>query len=305
MPYREITVEKIRWIHVHQPTPADLAFVRGVHAFDETVLDYLSSPTLHPSLEEFESYIFFILHFPIIYRSHKHNQSIEVDFLFTKEILITLTYERYDRLEALFRRCSRDSEIQAKHFHGNTGFLLYFIVNQLYQRMIKDRDYIEQAIDTLENKIFADPSHTRVEEIANLRRDILDFRRIFGTQGNILELLPRAVQHLLGKPSLGRFANLLVTQNRIQRLIDNHQETIDALQDSYQALVQSRTSRIIQTLTIFSAIMLPLSFVAGLWGMNQEFMPLRDGPYDFWLVLGLMVIVASAMFFIFRRFRWL
>lgn len=305
MARQEIAAGKLRWIHIHQPTADDFAYVRSLHVVDELVMDYLSTPTLHPSLEEFGDHLYFILHFPVIYRSNQDNQAIEVDFLMTKNILITVTYEKYDRLDKLFRTWQQDEKLQAKNLRRHSGFVVYLILEHLYRQMIRDRDYIEETINRLERKVFASAAESLVEEISDLARDVLDFRRVFTTQSSVLTFLPQAMQRLFGERALPKFTNIVVTQDRIQRLIDNHKETIDALQSTHTALIDSRISRIVKVLTIFSALILPLSFLASVWGMNQRVMPWRDGPYDFWLVVGLMLAIMLAMIAGFRKAKWL
>ncbi|MEK7556906.1 MAG: CorA family divalent cation transporter [Patescibacteria group bacterium] len=305
MARQEIESKGLTWVHITQPTKEDFSFVKNLHPFDDIVLDYLASPTLHPSLEEFGDHIFFILHFPIIFRSHVPNRAVEVDFLLTKNTLVTFTYEHYQRLETLFQNCREDDRLRAKYFRSHSGYILYMVLERLYHLMIRDRDHMEISINKLERAIFSRAEERLVIRISQLIRDILDFRRVFSTQGNVLVHLPKALHRLLGKTATPQFTNIIVTHDRIQTLVNNHKETIDALQTTYRSLVDNRISRILKALTIFSAIILPLSLVASIWGMNHEYMPLRDGPYDFWIVLGLMLLTALVLILGFRRVRWL
>lgn len=305
MPRQEIEAGGLRWVHIHQPTEDDLVFVKNLHPFDEIVLDYLVSPTLHPSLEEFGDHLFFILHFPIIFRSDTPNRAVEVDFLLTKRMLITFTYERYQRLETLFQNCQEEERLRAKYFRTHSGYILFMVLERLYRLMIRDRDYMEKSINKLERAIFRRADERLVERISQLMRDILDFRRVFRTQGNVLMHLPKALRRLFGMSSTPQFTSIIVTHDRIQTLIDNHKDTIDALQTTYRSLVDNRISRIVKVLTIFSAIILPMSLVASLWGMNLQSLPLQDGPYGFLVVLGLMLLVALALIWGFTRARWL
>lgn len=305
MARQEVSRGELTWIHMYEPTREDFEFLQGLHSFDEIVMDYISSPTLHPSLEEFGDNIYFILHFPVIFRTNGHNRAVEVDFLMTKNALITCTYERYEQLEKLFERCQGDEALRSKYFRSHSGYILYLVLEQLYQRMIEDRDYIEKSIDLLEQNIFSAADERLVEDISQVARDILDFRRVFKTQSSVLVLLPQALERMLGKDSIPKFTNIVVTQSRIEQLLDSHKETIDSLLATHTALVDSRTSRIVKVLTVFSAIILPLSLVTGIWGMNQRLLPLRDGDYDFWIVVAIMASIGVALMAIFRWARWI
>ena len=300
----EISIGNIRWVHINQPSADDIAFVRNAHSFDEIVISYISSPTLHPSLEEFGDNVYFILHFPIIYTTDERNKTIEIDFLMTKNTLITFTYEKYERLETLFNRCEQDQALRNTYFRSHSGYILYFILEQLYQAMIRDRDYIEESIDTLEQDVFSTADETLIERISSVARDVLDFRRVFKMQGSVMGLLPQALEKMLGKESIPKFTNIVIAHDRIVQLMDSHKETIDSLQTTNASLVDKKISHIVKTLTIFSAILLPLSLIAGIWGMNHEFIPLRDGPNDFWIVLALMALLTGTLLLIFKRSKW-
>lgn len=225
MARQEISHGGLRWIHVHQPTADDLAFIRSLHSFDEIVMDYVAFPTLHPSLEEFGDNVYFILHFPVIYHTHEHNKIIEIDFLMTKTVMVTVTYEPYERLEELYAQCTQREELMRKYFRSHSGYIMFMILEFLYKHMIEDRDSIEKTIDTLERDIFSTPDEALVERIADVSRDVLDFRRIFDSQGSVVELLPRAMERLFGENSIPKFTSLVVTHGRVRGLLDNHKET--------------------------------------------------------------------------------
>ena len=301
----EVSAGNLKWIHIDKPKKEDFVFLQELHPFDPIVMDYVSTPTLHPSLEEFGDNVYFILHFPVIYQTQRHNKTAEVDFLMTKSVLITITYERYERLEKLFASCEEDQALRSRYFRSHSGYILYLILERLYQQMINDRDHIEKSIDALERDLFSSEDEMLVERISEVGRDILDFRRVFKTQSSVLALLPNALERMLGGDSIPKFSNVIVTQARIEQLLDSHKETIDTLLATHRTLADSRTSRILKVLTLFSAIILPLSLVAGIWGMNQRFLPLRDGPNDFWVVIAIMLTIAMALALIFRRAKWM
>ncbi len=305
MPRQEIETNGLRWVHINKPNDNDLRYLENEHHLDQIVIQAIATPTAHPALEEFSNSIYFVLHFPIIYPTKRHNSSIEIDFVLTSRALITITYQRYSRLEDLWQKCKTDQHIQAQYWRIHSGYILYLVLDRLYQIMIDYEDFIDKELVNLEKEIFSSPRHSLLEKITYVVRDILDFRRIFATQGDVLQLLPPELKRLHGKDTVPRFANLLVTQSRVQRLIDNHKDTVDSLHETYESLIGSRISRIVTVLTLFSGFILPMSLIASIWGMNHQVMPLRDGLYDFWLILGLMFLTGIILFLGFKRARWI
>jgi len=101
------------------------------------------------------------------------------------------------------------------------------------------------------------------------------------------------------------FADVLSTEERFENLVENQRETIEMLHHTNESLLSSRISNIMAVLTVFSAIVLPLNLIASIWGMNQQIMPLRDGRYDFWIVVGIMAVLLFVLVLFFKKKRWL
>ena len=305
MAAKQLNVGGITWLAITKPAKSDLKQLRDLHDFHEVVRDYVKAPTLHPALEEYDDHLFLILHFPLINPGARDNTAVEIDFLLTKKTLVTITYRTYPRLEAFFKACEEKESFQRRFFHHNTGFLLAGILEYLLQALLTDLDDIEQAIQRIEARIFRVRDESIVEDISHLRRDVIDFRRIFLSQDAVFHPLSAAATTLLGREVRPYFANLLATHNKLDHLIQNHRETVEALHHTHESLVANRISKIITVLTIFSAIILPLNLVSSIWGMNHAHLPLRDGPWDFWIVMGIMVLVGALLLATFKKIRWL
>ena len=304
MPREEVKRNDITWIHVRKPTGDDFSRLRELHEFHPSVMEYLVSPTLHPTLESYGDHLFLILHFPLIYRTEKENVVLEVDFLLTKKLLVTITYRDNPQLQEFFNACKDNPEMQ-QHFRGSSTHLSHSILDKLLSSLYADLDYIEEGITRIENKIFSVRERQLVETISHLRRDILDFRRVILTQENVLAQLPHVAQQLFGNSSGTPFKDTIIAHANIKHLIDTHKETIEALHETNHSLLQTHISNIITVLTVFSAVILPLNFVASIWGMNHRVMPFRDGPADFWIISGAMAGIAVALLYFFRKMRWL
>lgn len=305
MSFHELPGTNLRWIHLVAPTKADLRQLAAVHPWHPTTLEYLASPTLHPALEQFPDHLFFILHFPVIYKTDKPNYMAEVDFLMTHDTLITITYRHYRRLDRFFELCTKDERLLQQHLTGSSVVLLDGILRHLFQLLITDFDHIEETVLQIERGLRTPDDTALVEQIFNTRQDVLDFRRTLLTQEVVLGLLPSAIQRLFGAEAKRQVEDIVAAQAKVHQLVDNHRETLDALHDTHQSLLSSRISRIMAVLTIFSAVILPVNLMASVWGMNHAFMPLQDGPYDFFIVLSLMFLLGLSLLLIFRRIRWL
>lgn len=303
--WQELKVNGIRWIHIIKPTPDHLADVQKIFPFHPLVMESIGAPTLHPFVEGFDDHLFLILHFPLVFPGSQSNRIFEVDFLISKKVLVTITYSHFSRLDDVFQALERDPKIQEQFAKKHSGFLLYYIIDRLLQANIRDLDYLEKEVTRIEDKIFQRHMRLGVEEISHLRRDIIDFRRPLKPQITVLASFRERAGKFFGEEMVPYLLDISVNEERIVSIIENQKETMDVLYETHTSIMSDHISQIMRVLTIFSAIILPLSLIASVWGMNHAFMPLRDNPIDFWMVMGIMGLVAIFLLIFFRRKRWL
>lgn len=302
---KEFQTNGLRWIHVSKPAGEDVEFISGLFPFNPFVVESIVAPTLHPLVDDFEDHLFLIMHFPIIYKGWQSNEIAEIDFLITKNLLITVTYTDFENIEQILDTLNKNENFKKQVTRQHTGFVLHYIIDQLFQKLISHLDFMEEEITKIEARIFEKRSAGMIEEISHVRRDILDFRRPLKPQTAVLKMFAEKAERFFGKPMAPYLTDMIVTEDRIMGLIDNQKDTVDALYQTNESLMSSNISSIITILTIFSAVIMPLNLLASLWGMNHRTMPLRDGPFDFWIVAGFMAIVATVLLVLFKKKRWL
>ncbi len=306
MARKESSINGIRWINVEKPSADDLKFIAELFDFHPFITESIVAPTLHPLAELFSDHLFLILHFPLIERNREPNHVVEVDCLITKNLLVTITYMPFENLDIIFKSVQKSITLKKQLSGKHSDFLVYYIVDRLFKKQFEDLDFFEREITRIENMIFKEDERITVEDIAHTRKDIIDFRRPLKPQVTVLNSFIEKVTYLYGKKSMGPYwADLLTSEDRIRNIIDNQKETLDVLYQTNESLISSKLSHIIAVLTIFSAIILPLNLVSSIWGMNQRVMPLRDGPNDFLILIGIMATVTVLLLLYFRKNRWI
>lgn len=302
-----ITINGLRWIHAVSPQKKDIEYIKNIHPFHNLVLESIESPTFHPLFEEFEDHFFFVVHFPVIYRGWEKNDIVELDFLVTKESIVTVAYQDFKNLDEIIGDIRNNNEIREQLHTQNSGILLHYIIDKLFSKLLSHLDVVEEELDKIETFIFhkGQKRIDIVEDISNARMDILDFWRTVRPQQAVFKTLSEKVKKIYDISAEPYFVDLLNTEERIRNIIENQKETIESLHQTNESLMSSNTNNIISLLTIFSTIILPLNFIASVWGMNHIFLPLRDGPWDFWIVISGMAALAVLMLTVFRKIRWL
>lgn len=302
-----VKIKNLTWVDIVDPQKEDIDYLKQNFDFHPVVLSELTVPTLRPKVENYDHYLYTVLHFPIYHPKERTSKSMEVDFLITTTTLITVRYGKIQPLQEFWKKCeAKDID---PHFGQTTASLLYCMLGELNNFSLRQLDHITEKIDEIEKDIFDDKKTKKedkiVGEISAIRRDILDFRRSIKPQHTIFESLKIRGVEFFGESSEPYFVDIIGDHMRIWSLLENNKETIESLQEANDSLLSNRTNKIIKILTIFTAVILPLTLITSLFSMHTSYLPTMNTGYDFWLVLGIMVVCAIIMFVVFKKKKWL
>jgi magnesium transporter len=300
-------IKNLTWVDVVDPKKEDIEYLKQNFNFHPIVLSELTTHTLRPKVENYDHYLYMVLHFPIYHPKEKTSKSMEIDFLITKDTLITVRYGKIQPLMEFWKKCeAKDID---PYFGETTASLLCCMIGELNNFSLRQIDHITKKIDDIEKDIFGNKNAKReekiVEEISIIRRDILDFRRTLKPQNIIFESLKTRSAELFGKSGEPYFADIIGDHMRVWSLLENNKETIESLQEANDSLLTNRANKIIKILTIFTAVVLPLTLITSLFSMHTDYMPIMGTGYDFWLVLVMMLICTVIMMIFFRKKKWL
>lgn len=190
---------------------------------------------------------------------------------------------------------------------GNPAILLYEILNELFLSCFPMLNHINLDIDEIDNKMFARNEEQMVEEISVIKLNIINFRKIMQLHKTIIKKLIEKAPQFFSTAKLNiYFHNLISHTKEIWDNLENYKDTINALHETNESLISFKTNEIIKTLTIFSVIVLPMTLMASIFGMNTlDGMPFLEGNYGFEIILGLMLVVALTMAVFFKKKKWL
>lgn len=298
--------KNLTWIDLESPTPDEVKSLMRKYSIHPLVAEELLKPTLRPKVDVYKNFIYLILHFPIFEHERKTSISYEIDFVIGKNFLITAHYKSIAPLHEITKIFEVGSMLGEDHFTKNTGVLVFFIIRQLYEFALRQLDHIQLKIDGIEENMFKDYEQEMVEVISCVRRDILDFQRSVYSHESILNSLGRAGEKFFGPDFIHYTNNMIGELIRIKSLLENCKATIESLQATNDSLLTDKTNDIMRTLTVMAFATFPLMLFAALFGMsNMVSTPIVGTKGDFWIILGLMLIAAGAMFVFFKRKKWL
>ncbi|HEY3018790.1 MAG TPA: magnesium transporter CorA family protein [Solirubrobacteraceae bacterium] len=293
----------LRWINIERPRLIDRTWLE--EHFDFHPLDYedVFSRNQRPKVDEYEDYLFVVLHFPKYDKTVGRLNAAELDVFVGPDYVITLPNEQLDPLEYVFERCRANEEIREGLFTRGAGYLLYRIVDSCVDASFPMLRKIGNKLEDLEGDIFEGRSADIVRDISNAKQEIINFRKIVRPQRAALRDLDRTRRYV---PEVLEvyFDDIVDASERIWDMLENFKEVVEGLEDSNEAVLSHRLNDALRVLTAFSVLFLPLTLIASIWGMNVG-VPGEQSIGAFWIIIGVMIVVLVGLLGLFRRRGWL
>ena len=294
----------IRWIHIESPRAADRDWLE--EHFDFHPLDYedVFSRNQRPKLDQYDDYVFIVLHFPLFDKDTNRILTAELDLFLGPDYLITMPNMPLPPLSAMFERYREKDDLREEVFSKGTGYLLYKIVDTGVDASFPMLRKTALKLERLEDDIFEGRSSEIVRDISDTKQEIINFRKIVRPQRAVLRDLERTKQRYLQEELEIYFDDISDAAERIWDTLENYKEVIEALESTNESVLSHRLNDSFRILTAASVVLLPLTLIASIFGMNVQF-PGEGQLVTFYLILALMAVLLVALVILFRRRGWL
>jgi magnesium transporter len=301
----ELSANGLTWVHINEPGVPEAAWLaQHFPQFHELDIEDVLSKRQRPKIDEYPDYLFVVLHFPFYDKSVQRLNAAELDLFLGKDFLVTLPNVELLPVTYLFRRCEDDPERREELFSKGSGYLLYHILDDLFDYCFPILDKIATKLDAIEDDMFEGWAEEIVRDISNAKQEIISYRKIIKPERATLRVLERHTQRFLPEDLELYFDDIVDAAERIWDLLDNYKEVIEALESTNESVISHRQNDVLRLLTVISVIMLPLFVITGIFGMNVLF-PGEGTREGFWVIAGILIAVFVAMAGFFRWRRWL
>ena len=302
---QKIEYNNASWLNFPKPTTDDLLFLKNNFHLAASVLNELSIPVKRPKAEEYDSYIFLVLHFPVFDPKTRKTTPTEIDFIITKDCLITVYQEPITMLELFFADCTNQGQSREEYFK-DTGYLLFCILDKLTDSCLPMLDHIHDHIEDIENNIFRGKEKEMITEVAIVKRDIIDFRRTLKPQRSVLEIISQKASRFFSRDLDYISQEVIGSNTRVWNTLENHKEMIEAIEETNNSLFSYKISEIIKVLTVLSLITFPLNLINGFLGMSLfGNVPFMQASNTYLFVLAAELIIALALLLFFKKKKWI
>ena len=300
----QITWGDLTWVNIENPTERETEYLAKNYSFHPLDLDDCLSRIQRPKIDKYKDYLFLVFHFPVFNKEARVTTPSQLSVFIGEKYLITLHKGELKPLVKLFKECQRDEESRQEYLGEGSGFLLYRMIDRLVDYCLPILNRVLDNIETVEDDIFSDRKRGTVKEISLLRRDIISFRRIIWPMRAVIGSLEPKVRRFAKEDMEVYFGDMTDHVDKIWDALDEYKEIIEGLSDTYDSLASNRTNEVMRMLTVIATILLPITVVASIYGMNIP-LPFQNSSYSLAFVFFVMLVVISSMLIFFRHQRWI
>ena len=305
MTYQALSHGRITWINITKPTSAHMERLREAYPhFHPLDLEDCLSHLERPKIDEYDDYLFLVMHFPQWDASSRISRPAEVDMFVGSGYLVTVHDGELKPLVEFYRQAENEPAIRERHMMHGASRLMHAVVDRLVDYLFPLLYKVDANIRAIEEAIFTEDTRKVVQDISFARRDIIALRRIIRPQVPILANLEEMDRPFIREDLDVYFGDILDHLRKARDIVEDDAEVIAGLADTSDTLASYRINEVMRILTVISVIMLPLTLIAGIYGMNIA-LPFQRESGSFYGVMGLMLIISIGMLLYFRHRRWL
>ncbi|MFC1845937.1 magnesium transporter CorA family protein [Chloroflexota bacterium] len=309
---KDINVEtlscgKLSWIYMEKPTNREVEYLANQYHFHPLDLDDVLSRVQRPKIDEYEDYLFIVLHFPVFNKENRVTTASEVDIFIGENYVVTVHCSGDMKpLAKFFKECQINNDIRNTYMSYSSGYLLYHILDRLVNYCFPILNKLTDNIDKVEDLIFSRTVPETVREISLIRRDLISFRRVIHPQMTVVDALEHEDYPFFKEDQEIYFGDIADHTHKIWDALEDCKEVVDGLAETSNWLTSHRIQEIIRVLTILTAILAPGTLIASIYGMN---IPLIGGDtgslIPLAIILFFILAIAIIMLFYFRRRNYL
>jgi len=294
--------DDLLWADIEQPSSEELEpLLEKRMGFHELAAEDCLSPNTLPKYDAFAAYDFFIFRTVDVNLSEHGSETYKLAAFLGRNFLFTIHRRPNPSTDKVRDRLRADSRILGK----GADFVLYCIVDDMVDAHFPLLEEIEECVDRLQDRIFKEAETQHLDELLDLKRDINVVRRQSLPQRDLLNQISRGDAQFIQRQHLIYYRDIYDHMYRISETIDVERDMMSGTMEAYLSVVANRTNEIMKVLTIFSALLLPLTLIAGIYGMNFANQPELRWHYGYWYAIGLMAITAFGMLAWFHRRGWI
>ncbi|MEK6692810.1 MAG: magnesium/cobalt transporter CorA [Nitrospirota bacterium] len=286
------------WLNLEATEVSEIERLGDLFGFHPLTIEDCIKLNQRPKLEDFETYLFVVLHFCVFKSPTGEIGTKELHIFLGPNYLITVQGEPIEPIRELYERCKKDPAIWEK----GCDFIFYLVGDSIADSYFPLLDTIGEDIDRLEDAILLSPKKEDLDRVFTLKQDMIFLRKIVSPMREVFNNLSKK-DSLINEKNLLYFRDVHGLLLMAYEVIDSYRDMVGNALEVYLSTISNRMTEIMKRLTIIATIFMPLSFITGFFGMNFTLLPFGNP----WLLLGVLIITAIlpvSMLLWFYRQKW-
>jgi magnesium transporter len=266
------------------------------------VLEDILNTGQRPKFEDFESYIFLVL--KMFYRDEAHDETVveQVSVILGKHVVISFQEKPGDVFDSVRERIRKN---KGKIRKAGADYLAYALLDAIVDSYYAILERVGDKVENLEEVIIAEPTPDSLHTIHELKREMIFLRKSVWPLREVISTMSKAESALVKKATGVYLRDVYDHTIQVIDTVETFRDMLSGMHDTYLSSISNRMNEIMKVLTIFASIFIPLTFIAGVYGMNFVFMPELHWRWGYFAVWGVMLAVGILMLMYFKRKRWI
>ncbi len=297
-----IKKDGLLWIDIEDVTDEDAELLSAVFGFHPLAVEDCISRDIHPpKIDDFEDYLFVIVHGINYHTESEVVETTELAFFMGKNYVVTTHDVPMRSISSMLDHIRKDGRLMRR----GADFLTHDIIDALVDNIMPTIEQMDEKNDQLEDEALHKPKRETLMAIMQLKRSILSLTRIILPQREIVNRLSRGEYNLISERAQIYYRNIFDHLVRIEMLTLGLRDMTESVLSTYLSSVSNRMNEVMKVLTLIATIFIPLTFIAGIYGMNFANMPELALRYGYFVILGVMAVIGISLAVYFRRKKWL
>ncbi len=298
-PLKDIHIQSFKWywIDFDQPNDDEATLLSTFFQFHPLTIEDCLNRLQRPKLDFYDDYAFFVLHAI----NHETIQAEELNMYLGKNYVITFHYTIIQGLKNARERIVQNPD---KWQQGHV-FVAHQIIDKVVDEYFPVLHKIEDHLNDIEETLSPSTVHLSMDSVFDVRSSLLQLRRTISPMRELLHRIISSERIELSMNEQAYFSDISDNLLRQGDILESNRELTADIRDSQLSINSNQMNRIMMILTIVSSVFIPLTFIAGVYGMNFDFMPELNWRYGYIIVLIVMLVIGSSMLALFKYKGWL
>jgi magnesium transporter len=293
-------VDETVWLDLAHPNEADIAVLRDDFRFHPLAIEDATRSHQRPKVDSYDKY-YFVVFYCIGIEDNGRVSTSPLYLFIGHNYLVTVHDEPITQIEETVRRWRAPESPLGE----TVGALIYALLDALVDDYFPVMDQVAERVEDLEQNIFAEFDEGALQQIFQLKKDLLNVRRVVGPERDVLNVMLRRDIPVFSQADVTYLQDVYDHIVRITDTLDTYRDLLSSALDSFLSVQSNRLNQVVKVLTVTSIVLMSVTLVAGIYGMNFEYIPELHWRYGYLWAIGLMIAISGGLVLLFRRIRWL